>query len=194
MKNLIRSGELKSFYVWVNPKDMFAYHNANLVGSFVSVTNQEDNLMFLPNAEFSGYISPFQGNLLRSYQAEYKLEITRKNGFEAYPSRLVATFLFEEESEALKYRETHGIHVGHRELMKATTAGEYLYSRHDLGWIDFLRSPLILDEEIIHEITRSYWEGRSVKDFRIELMEKFLSAVTQPVHEILYIGRIDFQK
>jgi hypothetical protein len=194
MKNLISSREPKSFYVWVNPKDMFAYHNANLVGSFVSVTNQEDNLMFLPNAEFSGYISPFQGNLLRTYLAEYKLEIARKSHYAGYPSRLVATFLFEEEEEALKYKETHGIHVGHRELMKATTAGEYIYSKHDLGWIDFLRSPLILDEEVIQYIAHSYWEGESVKNFKLELMEKFLSAVTQPVYEILYIGRIDFQK
>jgi hypothetical protein len=78
--------------------------------------------------------------------------------------------------------------------MKANTAGEYLYSKHDLGWIDFLRSALILDEAMVQYIAQSYWEGKSVKNFKLELMEKFLSAVTQPVYEVLYIGRIDFQK
>src|SRR4051812_38830767 len=99
--NLFTSSNEKNFYVWVNSKDIYANHNANMVGSFVSVSNKEDNLMFLPNKNFSGYISPFQGNLLRSYLAEYNIESVRKEEFPTYPSRLVATFLFEDESEAM---------------------------------------------------------------------------------------------
>lgn len=194
MKNLISSDSPKTFYVWINPKDLYAHHNANMVGSFVSISNKEDNLMFLPNTHFSGYISPFQGNLLRSYLAEYNLEITRKELFPDYPSRLVATFLFEDKEEALKYQETHFFHVGARELKVGTTVGNYKYSKNDLSWIDFLRSPLLIDKETRDTIVSWYWEGRSVKDFKLELMEKPLAAIAEPIFEVLFIGRIDFEK
>lgn len=194
MKNLINGEQEKAFYVWVKPKDIYANFNANMVGSFVSVTNKEDNLMFLPNENFSGYISPFQGNLLRQYLAEYKLEISRKKNFADYPSRLSSTFLFEDETEAAKYAESHQFHVGDRELLRGKTVGPYTYSRHDLGWIDFLRSPLLIDEKIIQKMCESYWKGESVAEFHLELMEKSISAIATSIFEILFIGRIDFEK
>lgn len=193
-KNLFSSERSRSFFVWVHTKDLYANFNANMVGSFVSVEMKEDNLMFLPNENFSGYISPFQGNLLRSYLAEYNLEVTRKKHYPEYPSRLTATFLFEDEPEANKYRELHSIHVANRELKSGKTVGAHLYSRHDLAWIDFLRSPLMIDKKIMEEITHSYWKGESVANFRLELMDKSLGVTAEPVFEILYIGRIDFGK
>src|SRR5439155_10978361 len=117
----------KRFYVWVQPKDIYTNFNANMVGSFVS-TNKADNLMFLPNQNFSGYISPFQGNLLRRYLAEYNLETARITHFRDYPSRLSATFLFENETQAIKYQKTHSFHVGDRILKKGKTVGHYTYS------------------------------------------------------------------
>lgn len=194
MGNLISSEEPRTFFVWVHTKDIYANFNANMVGSFVSIKSKEDNLMFLPNKNFGGYISPFQGNLLRSYQAEYNLELTRTQYFSQYPSRLTATFLFENESEAIKYKELHSYHVGNRELKMGTTVDHYLYSRHDLSWIDFLKSPLLTDEKIAEKIVRNYWEGKSVENFKLELMEKSLGVVADPIFEILYIGRIDFEK
>jgi hypothetical protein len=115
MENLFSGENEKNFYVWVQPKDIYANFNANMVGSFVSVANKEDNLMFLPNKNFSGYISPFQGNILRSYQAEFDLEIIRKKSFRDYPSRLVATFLFENETEALNPK----ISIGHKKSLQS---------------------------------------------------------------------------
>lgn len=194
MENLFNGEKEKAFYVWVRPKDIYANFNANMVGSFVSVANKEDNLMFLPNKNFSGYISPFQGNLLRQYLAEYKLEVSRKNHYPEYPSRLSSTFLFEDEEQAKVYANTHQFHVGDRELLKGKTVGPYTYSRHDLGWIDFLRSPLLIDEKIITQICHSYWKGEHTDTFRLELMEKSISAVATSIFEILFIGRIDFEK
>lgn len=191
-KNLFTAERSKTFYVWINTKDIYANHNANMVGSFVSVSNKEDNLMFIPNKNFSGYISPFQGNLLRSYSAEYNLEITRKQNYSNYPSRLVATFLFESEEDAIKYKETHEFHVANRELKVGKTVGSYIYSRHDLSWIDFLRSPLLIDKETANSMIHSYWQGHSVENYKLELMEKPLSATAEPIFEILFIGRIDF--
>jgi hypothetical protein len=190
--NFITSEKTKSFYVWINEKDIYANHNANMVGSFVSISNKEDNLMFVPNKNFSGYISPFQGNLLRSYSAEYNLEITRKQNYPQYPSRLVATFLFEHEEDAMRYKESHEFHVGSRILKMGKTVGSYLYSRHDLSWIDFLRSPLLIDKETATKMVHSYWKGESVESFQLELMEKPLSAVAKSIYEVLFVGRIDF--
>lgn len=194
MENLVSSEELRTFYVWVHTKDIYTNFNANMVGSFVSIESQEDNLMFLPNKGFSGYISPFQGNLLRSYYAEYSLEMIRKQDFSKYPSRLVATFLFENKSEALKYKQAHEHHIGNRELKEGHTVGAYSYSRHDLTWIDFLKSPLLTDKKLMETIARHYWQGKSVENFKLELMEKALGVTGDPIFEILYIGRIDFSK
>jgi hypothetical protein len=194
MENLFTGDKEKLFFVWVQPKDIYANFNANMLGSFVSVANKEDNLMFLPNKNFSGFISPFQSNLLRSYLAEYNLEVTRKKKFQEYPSRLVSTFLFENEEEAMKYKETHAFHVGDRQLKKGKTVGPYNYSLHDLSWIDFLRSPIPIDEKTISKITNNYWEGISVENFKLPLSEKSLSATAEPVFEILFIGRIDFER
>lgn len=149
--------------------------------------------MFLPNTNFSGFISPFQSNLLRSYQAEYNLEITRKKHFTEYPSRLASTFLFENEQEAMKYKKIHYFHVGDRILKVGKTVGNYIYSQHDLSWIDYLRSPLIIDEDTRNYILQSYWKGISVNDFKLPLMEKSLFATAESNYEILYIGRIDFK-
>ncbi|MFN3402835.1 MAG: hypothetical protein ACK40G_01995 [Cytophagaceae bacterium] len=193
-KNLYSGEEEKEFFVWINPNDPYANLNANMIGSFVSVSNKDDNLMFLPNEHFSGYISTFQSNLLRGYQAEYNLEIVRKEHFPEYPSRLVATFLFENIEEAEKYRLTHGFHVNDRQLKRGKTNGEYIYSKHDLSWIDFLRSPLVINENVRKEIICSYWQGIPVSDFKLPLIDKTLSAVSDSVYEVLFIGRLDFIK
>jgi len=194
MTNLFSNEKEKTFFVWLQPKDIYTNFNANMVGSFVSLSNQDDNLMFLPNKNFNGYISPFQGNLLRMYLAEYNLETTRKNHYADYPSRLNATFLFETEEQALKYQETHSFHVSDRILKKGRTVGPYTYSIHDLSWIDFLRSPLLIDEKIKDQITENYWTGKSVENFNLALMEPSLRVVGDPVFEILFIGRIDFDR
>lgn len=194
MDNFVSSEVPKTFYVWVEAKDIYANFNANMVGSFVSSTNREDNLMFLPNSNFSGYISPFQSNLLRSYKAEYNLELIRKEHFTEYPSRLVATFLFENEEDAMRYKESHFFHVGNRHLKVGKTVSQYSYSKHDLAWIDFLRSPLMLDDEKTKEIVHKYWSGESVENYKLDLQENSLAVVGQSVFEVLFIGRIDFEK
>ncbi|HEX8549641.1 MAG TPA: hypothetical protein VF691_21960 [Cytophagaceae bacterium] len=194
MENFVTSDVQKTFYVWVEAKDIYANFNANMVGSFVSSNNKEDNLMFLPNSNFSGYISPFQSNLLRGYKAEYNLELIRKQYFAEYPSRLVATFLFESEKDAMRYKESHSFHVGNRQLKVGKTVSHYAYSKHDLAWIDFLRSPLLLEEEKTKEIVHKYWKGESVENYKLSVLENSLAVVGQSVFEVLFIGRIDFEK
>jgi hypothetical protein len=187
MENLVSSEESKNFYVWVP-----ANFSSNMVGAFVSVANKEDNLMFLPNSNFSGYISPFQTNILRSYSAEYHLEMFRKKNHPQYPSRLIATFLFENEEDALQYKETHSFHVGNRKLKIGKTVGPYTYSKHDLAWIDFLQSPIPIEKEIRNKMIAEYWIGKSSKEFKIKLSENSLTVKGEQNFEILLIGRLDF--
>lgn len=193
MDNLHESGEEKTFYVWVNPNDIYARYNTRL-GSFVSVSNKEDNLMFLPNPKFSGYISPFQENLLKRYQAEYLLEMTRKKDYKNYPSRLIATFLFASEEDAVKYAKNHSLHVASRELRKGRTIGQYIYSTHDLGWIDLITSPFAEEEPVRNEIVERYWKGVTVSDFKLNLSEWPIGVVAESICEVLFIGRIEFEK
>jgi hypothetical protein len=150
--------------------------------------------MFLPNPKFSGYISPFQENLLKSYLTEFSLETERKKNFQEYPSRLVSTFLFDTEESALQYKETHPTHVMDRELRKGVTSGTYIYSKHDLGWIDYLRSPFILDQEVQNKIATNYWKGNSVKDFSLTIPGHPLKVVSSSIYEVLFLGRIDFER
>jgi hypothetical protein len=53
-------------------------HQVGLIGTFTSVPSEPSvpSLMFLPNPEFRTFISSFQNNLLRSYIAEYYLELS----------------------------------------------------------------------------------------------------------------------
>jgi hypothetical protein len=194
MHKIIKSEVQKIFYVWIHPKDIYANYNANVVGSFVSIESKDDNLMFIPNNNFSGYISPFQGNLLRSYLTEYNLEMIRRQYYNQCPSRLTSTFLFESESQAIKYKEIHSEHVGNRELKAGETIGPYTYSLHDLSWIDFLKSPILTDQKIAETIAHNYWKGNSVENFKLDLMDKSLMVISQPVYEVLFLGRIDFKR
>jgi hypothetical protein len=52
---------------------------------------------------------------------------------------LHSKYLFKSREEAQRYRETHVDHVSTRILKRGVTGGPYVYSLHDLGWVDFLR-------------------------------------------------------
>ncbi len=79
MENLIESQEAKDFFVWIDPKYFLIVNNLiNLKTLFSMPGDTADNLMFVPNPAFQGFISPFQANLLWNYKAEYNLELHRR--------------------------------------------------------------------------------------------------------------------
>jgi len=193
MADLIRSSENKTFYVLINPNDFIANNNSKTNQSFFSVPrgNDNDNLMFIPNPNFKGgFVSPFQVNLLGNYMAEYDLELHRNLYFNSYPSRLNAIFLFENEDEAAKYKERNLNHVGNRVLKAAKSVGEYVYSKHDSGWIDFLRLPGWKDSETIFNTCNAYWEGKQVSHCILQHFGK--KWIEDPIWEILFTGTISF--
>lgn len=191
MENLVVSEKHVELYVWVDPNNFMANWNLNIVGTFTSTPDNidSDNLMFIPNPGFNGFVSPFQGNLLWSYLAEYNLELCRREYFKNYPSRLRAIFLFETKEEAFKYRERNPWHVGKRELKAVKTVNKYYFSRHDCSWIDFLRLPYGKEEETISLACSSYWKGETVKQCRLLHGDKPWSEA--PIFEVLLIGRVD---
>jgi hypothetical protein len=191
MADLIQSSEIKIFYVWVNPNDFMANNNSKANLSFFSVPRGNDNLMFIPNPNFKGgFISPFQMNLLGNYMAEYNLEIHRNMYFNSHPSRSNAVFLFENKDDASNYRERNLYHVGNRILKSAKTVDNYVYSKHDSSWIDFLRLPGWKDEGTIFNTCNAYWEGKRVIDCGLEHFGK--KWTQDPIWEILFNGRISF--
>jgi hypothetical protein len=84
-------------------------------------------------------VSRFHVGVIKSYAVEYDLEPFRYANFKDYPSRLHSKYLFKSREEAQRYRETHVDHVSTRILKRGVTGGPYVYSLHDLGWVDFLR-------------------------------------------------------
>ncbi|MBI2449500.1 hypothetical protein HYV49_04350 [Candidatus Pacearchaeota archaeon] len=195
MNNLFSGTQEKTFYLWIDLNNPIVKHNFK-IGSFVSSNflpaKGEDHLMFLPNPNFSNFISPFQMNLLNSYLAEYNLELSRRAFYKNYPNRLVATFLFDYKEEADKYKERNQELVKNRKLVKGKSFGNCIYSKHDLSWIDFLRLNGSKDQETINNICKSYWEGKVVKECK--LMHFGSEWSEDSIFEILFYGKINFDK
>jgi hypothetical protein len=181
--------EEKKFYVWLNPEE----HNFKIVGSFCAMPNySKESLMFLPNPNFQGFISPFQNNLMRNYIAEYNLELARQHHSPNYPCRLESIFLFDSEQEAIKYQERHFDHVGNRSLESGFTVGPYTYSQHDSSWVNFLRLGHMMDPQDIHNVTSAYWRGESVENCTLSSCGKPWTQTR--ITETLFVGRIDFRR
>lgn len=192
MSNLVKSSMKKEFYVWIDLNDLIVKNNYE-VGFFTSSPGDKvDNLMFVPNPNFSGSVSTFQGNLLRSYLAEYNLELCRKWYNDSYPSRLSAIFLFDTEDDAYKYKECNPLHVSNRILKRVKSKDKYVVSKHDSNWIDFLRLPHSMDVETINNACKSYWEGTTVNDCNLISLGKPWSR--EPIFEVLYYGITSFDK
>jgi len=193
--NLFASTEPKDFWVWVNPNNWLVRHQISIVGGFSSgghlPADRKSNLMFIPNPDFGGDITPFQHGVMREYMAEYNLEMGRTfYTFTDYPSRLNAIYLFDQEEEAHKYKARHMTHVGDRILKKARSVTPCVYSKHDSSWVDFLRLPHCTDPETISFISKAYWSGATVEGCQLESMGKPWSQ--PPIIEFLFLGRIEF--
>jgi hypothetical protein len=122
---------------------------------------KKSNLMFMPNPDFDGDITPFQHDVMREYMAEYNLEMGRGfYNFQNYPSRLNAIYLFDNEEEAHKYEARHMAHVDGRVLKKAKSVSPCIYSKYDSSWVDFLRLTHSVDPETISYVSKAYWHQR----------------------------------
>ena len=195
MTNLVSTTESIDFWVWVNPANWLVRHQISIVGGFFSgglvAAGRTSNLMFIPNPEFEGDITPFQHGIMREYMAEYNIEMGRLSlNFNNYPSRLNAIYLFENEEEAHKDKGRHMGHVGERILKKAKSVNASVYSRHDCSWVDFLRLTHSVDPETISFVSRAYWTGVKVNECRLMSMGEPWSQ--DPIIEVLFIGRIEF--
>lgn len=180
-------------YLPVDLGNWLVKHQIQNVGCFVSggfVERGKSNLMFTPNPDFKGDVTPFQHGIMRDYMAEYNLENGRIAYASNYPSRLNAIYLFESEDQANQYKEMYKYHVEGRILKKVHSFGPCVYSTHDLSWIDFLRENCMIDKESIDHISKAYWGGDKVEDCRLLSMGK--PWTKSPILEILFLGRIDF--
>jgi len=191
MDNLFESQDARDFFVWVDPNFFLADWNLNKIGSLFSIPSEQDsdNLMFMPNPKFSGFVSPFQASLLWNYKAEYNLELSRRTYFQNYPSRLTAVFLFETKAEADKYAKTNKAHVAGRELKHVKTIGAYKFSRHDSIWVDFLRTWGMKDSNTINSVCGCYWRGITLEQCELSAFGK--SYIESPIFEVLFLGRVD---
>ena len=193
MTNIHTGNEEKDFWVWINPNNWLVKHQITFTGQFSSgglIEPRKSNLMFIPNPDFSGDITPFQMSMMNEYMADYNIEINREAFFQNYPSRLNSIFLLHSEEEANKYRERHMGHVGNRILKKVKTKGNYLYSLHDSSWVDFMRQGHSMDNDTIHNVTQSYWKGINVANCELKSMGE--SWTETPIIEVLYSGQIEF--
>lgn len=192
MNNIFLGNEEKDFWVWVDFSQRMIEHQIKFTGCFISSGQERNgsNLMFLPNPDFTGTISPYNIGILSYYTPEYNLEIHREHDYPQYPSRLNAIYLLNSFEEAQKYKETHPEHVGNRHLRKVRTNGEYIYSIHDATWIDFLREPHSVNNDTINYVAYSYWMGEKVEQHTLNSFGR--PWIRDSVMEVLFLGRIDF--
>ncbi|MDP1548196.1 MAG: hypothetical protein Q8L87_19455 [Anaerolineales bacterium] len=193
MKNLFSTQDSVDFWVWVNPNNWLTKHQIKETGGFTSggiFGKDKSNLMFIPNPDFRGELTPFHNGIMRDYVAEYNIELSRMQLFPQYPSRLNALYLFRSEEEAQKYSIRHKWHVGERILKKCHSITPYTFSLHDLSWVDFLRASPSIDPPSLDIIGKAYWNGKYVESYKLEIMgEKW---ICEPIIEVLFIGRVEF--
>ncbi len=193
---LVNDAEEREFFVWVDPDDWMVKHNIGLVGGMTHMPPPEEDaapehLLFVHNPNHrQGMVSRFHVGVVKSYAVEYDLERFRFSQFPTYPSRLHSMYLFQDRVSADKYRETHLSHVANRVLKRAITSGGYVFSTHDLGWIDFLRLGHTLDVATLNLCWRAYWRGESVEDYALQSMGAPWTVA--PIVEALFYGRINF--
>jgi len=132
MSNLFYPAKPVDFWVWINPKNILVKHQITFAGGFTSgglLGERKSNLMFIPNPDFQGDITPFQFGIMREYVAEYNLELCRERSFRNYPSRLNAIYFFISEEDSFKYKDCQPEHVQHRNFKKVP----FCYSLFLLG-------------------------------------------------------------
>lgn len=192
--NLFADNTKRHLWVWVDPSDSMIYHNMNIVGTFCSIppNTAGETLMFIPNPSFQGLISPFQNNMMRSFKAEYNLELVRRARFPQFPCRLQAVFLLESEADAYAYQTKNPTHVEGRILVRGTTNGAYCFSKHDSSWINFFRLSHTMEEEDVNSAANAYWSGLSVQDCQLTSCGK--PWTQERATEILFLGRLDFER
>lgn len=191
--NLYHSKDSVDFLVWINPENWLVRHQITFTGGFTSgglLQTGKSKLMFIPNPEFEGDITPFQYGIMREYMADYNLELGRERHFPAYPSRLNAIYLFESEDEAQKYKDRHLSHVGDRILKKVRSVTPCVYSIHDSSWVDFLRLMGSVHPESVDNVSKAYWSGKRVQDNQLLSMGESWSQ--DAIFEVLFLGRIEF--
>lgn len=191
--NLLTSTKPVDFWVWVNPDNWLVRHQITVTGGFTSgglIESEKSNLMFIPNPEFRGELTPFLHGVMRDYMAEYNLELARLRSFNEYPSRLNAIYLFPNEEEAYKYSDRHKWHVGDRILKKCRSVSPCLYSVHDSSWVDFMRLAHSVDATSLEEIGKAYWSGGYVEQVRLKSLGQLWTRA--PILEALFIGRVEF--
>lgn len=189
MNNLFSGTEEKEFFVWTDEEhDPIIKHNMEKAECLFSIPEGDEVVPFIPNPKVTGFRSRFIGNIIWSYQTEYNVELTRKWKFKEYPSRFTALFLFETLEDAQKYATNHRWHVGYRSLKKVKTQDNYKYSRHDLGWIDFLIEPSGQNSDLLRDVTTEYWKGTPVTGHSFNRMGKTCTIYSN--YEILYYGTV----
>jgi hypothetical protein len=189
--NLYQGSEPRDFWLWLSPHDLLARQQLNEVGGFFSFNlpglpgDAEQIFPFVPNPRFTRSIAPFQGNLLWDYFLEYNLEQSRSAWFPAYPSRLLAIFLLESETDAHEYALQQRRHVAGRVLKRAYTEGDYTCSRHDAAWVDLMRVRGNHDADFLGPVTRAYWAGELVADSTTGTSWR-----RDPLMEVLFYGTV----
>ncbi len=191
-ENLRSGDEELEFFVWVDVQSFKATHNLTITGQFFSAPQPTNgpNLPLVPNMN-AGFLSPFTVGVMRSYVAEYNLELARFYRFQRYPSRLSSIYLLPTQKEAEKYLQQHPEHVAGRILKRARSKGQYTLSEHDSSWIDFMRLPHVLEQEELAKVSDAYWRGVNTEACLLT------TALGKPwsspsIREILYLGHIEF--
>jgi hypothetical protein len=83
------------FFIFVNQASPMTWHNLNITRTLFSspeTGSPDDYLMFIPNPNFTGFISPFLNNVTSDYRLEWDAEQSRRKHAPDARSRLGAVF------------------------------------------------------------------------------------------------------
>lgn len=167
MPNLDPADYPDPFFIFVNEASPMTWHNFNLTGSFSSsprTGSPDDFLMFIPNPNFTGFISPFLHGVTNDYRLEWDAEQARRAHAPDAPSRLGAVFAFGSYADCERVATKYGWDLAQVEQFRPARGEAIAVGNVNMEIVSLMRAAYTLgswDAQSLDAIWSAYWRGET---------------------------------
>jgi hypothetical protein len=155
------------FFIFVNQASPMTWHNLKLTGSFSSAPrtgSPDDFLMFIPNPNFAGFISPFLHGVTSDYRLEWDAEQARRTHAPEAPSRLGAVFAFGSYADCERVTQKRGWDLAQVEQFSLVQGDPIAVRKVNMEIVSLMRAAYTLgswDAQSLDAIWSAYWRGET---------------------------------
>jgi hypothetical protein len=153
------------FFIFVNQAAPMTWNNFNLTGTFCSVSatgSPDDYLMFVPNPNFTGFLSPWLHNVTSDYRLEWDAEQARRRHAPESPSRLGAVFAFGSYADCERVAQKYTWDLAEVEKFRPVPNQPIEVRQVNMEIVSLMRPAYTLgswDAQTLDAIWSAYWGG-----------------------------------